>query len=132
MANVSKAAIKEKLSKMLKAKEDSIVVFGLKTKFGGGRSSGFALVYDNADAKKKYDCKSRLLNVSSPPTFKCVNVAFVSITSVLITCSCFLGETHRVLSQTSQAKEGHQVQEEEIERYCQGQGYCRKAKALNP
>ena len=63
MANVSKAAIKEKLGKMLKAKEDSIVVFGLKTKFGGGRSSGFALIYDNADARKKYDCKSRLLAV---------------------------------------------------------------------
>ena len=62
MANVSKQAIKEKLSKMLKAKEDAIVVFGLKTKFGGGRSSGFALIYDNADAKKKYDMKSRLLN----------------------------------------------------------------------
>merc|ERR1711970_155523 len=62
MANVSKQAIKEKLAKMLKAKEDSIVVFGLKTKFGGGRSSGFALIYDNADAKKKYYLKMRLVN----------------------------------------------------------------------
>merc|ERR1719183_1295648 len=62
VANVSKADIKAKLSKMLKCKEDALVVFGLKTKFGGGRSSGFALVYDNADAKKKYDLKKRLMS----------------------------------------------------------------------
>ena len=53
MANVSKAQIKEKLSKMYKCKEDQIAIFGLKTKFGGGRSSGFALVYNSLDAKKK-------------------------------------------------------------------------------
>ena len=55
MANVSRAAIKSKLAHMFKTKEENLTVFGLKTKFGGGRSSGFALIYDNADAKKKYD-----------------------------------------------------------------------------
>ena len=40
---------------MFKTKEENLTIFGLKTKFGGGRSTGFALVYDNADAKKKYD-----------------------------------------------------------------------------
>jgi small subunit ribosomal protein S24e len=64
LANVSKVQIKAQLAKMFKAKEESIVVFGLHTKFGGGRSSGMALIYDNLDAKKKYDCKSRLHNVS--------------------------------------------------------------------
>ena len=76
VANVSKADIKAKLSKMLKCKEDALVVFGLKTKFGGGRSSGFALVYDNADAKKKYDLKKRLMSVSSPNQFYQNNIAF--------------------------------------------------------
>ena len=64
MANVSKAEIKKKLATMLKAKEDCISVYGLKTKFGGGRSSGFALVYDNFDARKKYDMKRLLRRVS--------------------------------------------------------------------
>jgi small subunit ribosomal protein S24e len=64
MANVSKKEIKEKLAKVLKVKEETITVFGLKTKFGGGRSSGFALVYDSLDAKKKYDSKPALLRVS--------------------------------------------------------------------
>jgi small subunit ribosomal protein S24e len=64
MANVAKKEIKEKLAKVLKVKEETITVFGLKTKFGGGRSSGFALVYDSLDAKKKYDSKTSLLRVS--------------------------------------------------------------------
>ena len=63
MANVSKSAIKTKLAGMFKSKEDCVTVFGLKTKFGGGRSSGFALVYDNADAKAKFDSKKMLRRV---------------------------------------------------------------------
>ena len=49
---------------MFKAKEDDIVIYGLKTKFGGGRSSGFALIYDNLDMKKKYLGKALLKRVS--------------------------------------------------------------------
>jgi len=60
MANVSKDQIKAKLATMFKAKEEAISIFGLKTKFGGGRSSGFALIYDNFDAKKKFDGKCLL------------------------------------------------------------------------
>jgi small subunit ribosomal protein S24e len=55
MANVSKEQIRKKLAAQMKAKEDSITIMGLKTKFGGGRSSGFALIYDNHDAKKKFE-----------------------------------------------------------------------------
>jgi ribosomal protein S24E len=64
MANVPKKEIKDKLAKVLKVKEEVITIFGLKTKFGGGRSSGFALVYDSADARKQYDSKASLLRVS--------------------------------------------------------------------
>jgi ribosomal protein S24E len=35
MANVPKAQIKAKLAQVLKAKEDTIAIQGLKTKFGG-------------------------------------------------------------------------------------------------
>ena len=65
MPNVSKAQIKTKLAQTLKAKEENISIFGLKTKFGGGRSTGFALVYDSKDARKKYDSKKMLRRVSS-------------------------------------------------------------------
>jgi small subunit ribosomal protein S24e len=65
LANVSKAAIKAKLAQLLKAKEETISIFGLKTKFGGGRSTGFALIYDSTDARKKFDSKKMLRRVSS-------------------------------------------------------------------
>ena len=58
--NVSKAQIKAKLAKMFKTTEECIAVFGLKFKFGGGRSSGFALIYDSVDARKKSDQKCLL------------------------------------------------------------------------
>ena len=35
-------------------------MFGMHTAFGGGRSTGFALVYDTLDAAKKYEPKYRL------------------------------------------------------------------------
>ena len=59
-ANVSKQAIKDKLATLFKAKSEAISVFGLHSAFGGGRSTGFALIYDSLDARKKYDQKKLL------------------------------------------------------------------------
>merc|ERR1719222_1606920 len=59
-ANVSKKDIKEALAKKLKSADDKITVFGLKTQFGGGRSSGFALIYNTAEEKAKYDSETLL------------------------------------------------------------------------
>ena len=50
---------------MFKSAEDRVSIYGLKTKFGGGRSSGFALIYDSLDAKKKYDSVKALRRVST-------------------------------------------------------------------
>lgn len=63
MSNVAKSQIKAKLANMFKSKEENISIFGLKTKFGGGRSTGFALIYDSNDARKKYDSKKMLRRV---------------------------------------------------------------------
>ena len=65
MANVPKSQIKDKLAQILKAKVENINIFGLKTKFGGGRTTGFALIYDSNDARKKYDSKCGLRRVCS-------------------------------------------------------------------
>jgi small subunit ribosomal protein S24e len=46
---------------MYKSNKDNIFVFGFKTAFGGGRSSGFALVYDTLDSAKKFEPKYRLV-----------------------------------------------------------------------
>ena len=64
LGGVSKAQLKEKLAKQLKVKEDCITIYGLRAKFGGGRSTGFALIYDNHDLLKKYDSKKQLRKVS--------------------------------------------------------------------
>jgi small subunit ribosomal protein S24e len=37
-----------------------IFLFGFRTVFGGGSSTGFALVYDTVEAAKKYEPKYRL------------------------------------------------------------------------
>ena len=55
MANVKKDDIKTQLVKKFNTKEDRITVYGLKTRFGGGRSSGFALIYNSKEDKVKYD-----------------------------------------------------------------------------
>ncbi|CBY42482.1 unnamed protein product, partial [Oikopleura dioica] len=48
-----KSEVREALAKQYKSASDHIIVFGFKTQFGGGKTSGFALMYDSvADAKR--------------------------------------------------------------------------------
>uniref|UniRef100_A0A0E0C7D9 40S ribosomal protein S24 n=1 Tax=Oryza meridionalis TaxID=40149 RepID=A0A0E0C7D9_9ORYZ len=60
--NVSKAELKEKLARLYEVKDaNCIFVFKFRTHFGGGKSTGFGLIYDNLDAAKKYEPKYRLI-----------------------------------------------------------------------
>ncbi|XP_057297803.1 40S ribosomal protein S24-like isoform X2 [Hydractinia symbiolongicarpus] len=59
-ATVAKSEIREKLARMYKSTADCVMCFGFKTVFGGGKTTGFALVYDNLDYLKKYEPKYRL------------------------------------------------------------------------
>ncbi|KAL1117547.1 hypothetical protein AAG570_003862 [Ranatra chinensis] len=45
---------------MYKVTPDVVFCFGFKTNFGGGKSSGFALIYDTLDHAKKFEPKHRL------------------------------------------------------------------------
>jgi len=49
---------------MYGAKDNTVFVFGLQTNFGGGKSTGFGLIYDSVDSAKKYEPKYRLIRVS--------------------------------------------------------------------
>ena len=60
-SSVAKADIREKLAKMYNCTADRVFVFGFKTNFGGGKSTGFALVYDTMDYAKKFEPKYRLV-----------------------------------------------------------------------
>jgi len=60
---VSKDEIREKLAGAYKSQKDNVVVFGLRTKFGGGKSTGFGLIYDDVDSLKKFEPKYRQARV---------------------------------------------------------------------
>lgn len=62
-ATVPKTEIREKLAKMYKTTPDVVFVFGFKTQFGGGKTTGFAMVYDSLDYAKKNEPKYRLARV---------------------------------------------------------------------
>ena len=70
-ANISKTQLREKLAKMYKTTADVIFCFGFRTAYGGGRSSGFALIYDNLDIAKKFEPKYRLIRVRKDQVLSC-------------------------------------------------------------
>ena len=60
-ATVSKQELREKLARMYKTTPDLVFAFGYKTNFGGGKTTGFALIYDSMDNAKKFEPKYRLV-----------------------------------------------------------------------
>ncbi|KAK5168531.1 hypothetical protein LTR04_006514 [Oleoguttula sp. CCFEE 6159] len=62
-ANVSKDELRGKLSELYKASKDQVSVFGFRTQYGGGKSTGFALIYDSNEAMKKFEPHYRLVRV---------------------------------------------------------------------
>ncbi|KAI8994502.1 ribosomal protein L23/L15e core domain-containing protein [Pilobolus umbonatus] len=63
LANISRDELRSKIGKMYKADKEVVSVFGLKTHFGGGKSTGFALIYDNVESLKKFEPKYRLVRL---------------------------------------------------------------------
>eukprot|EP01147_Barroeca_monosierra_P002001 gene2002-5076_t len=61
LANVSKADLRTKLSKMYKTTPDMVFCFGFRTAYGGGKSTGFALIYDSLKSAKQYEPRHRLV-----------------------------------------------------------------------
>jgi ribosomal protein S24E len=59
--NVSKNDLRDKLALLYKTPKDSVSVFGFRTQFGGGKSTGFALLYDSEEALKKFEPHYRLV-----------------------------------------------------------------------
>ncbi|KAL5518890.1 RPS24A [Sanghuangporus vaninii] len=59
--NVSKAELSEKLAQIYKTEKARVVPFGFRTHFGGGRSTGFVLIYDDEASQKKFEPRYRLV-----------------------------------------------------------------------
>ncbi|KAM5536179.1 hypothetical protein V8D89_010078 [Ganoderma adspersum] len=69
-ANVSKTDLSERLAQIYKTDKARVVTFGFRTAFGGGRSTGFGLIYDDEASQKKFEPKYRLIRsglATAPP-----------------------------------------------------------------
>ena len=75
-ATVPKTEVREKLARMYKTTADVIFCFGFRTQFGGGKTTGFGLIYDSFDYAKKFEPKYRLVRVSQEDI--CVRLISVS------------------------------------------------------
>mmetsp|Transcript_106097 Transcript_106097/g.228566 ORF Transcript_106097/g.228566 Transcript_106097/m.228566 type:complete len:135 (-) Transcript_106097:157-561(-) len=60
-APVAKSDLAAKLAKLHKADPKNVYLFGFRTAFGGGKSTGFGLIYDTEDDAKKFEAKHRLV-----------------------------------------------------------------------
>lgn len=67
---VKKTEVREKLARMYKTTPDTIFCYGFRTNFGGGKTCGFALIYDSLDYAKKFEPKYRLARVSAYHVFR--------------------------------------------------------------
>ncbi|KAJ6231827.1 40S ribosomal protein S24 [Anaeramoeba flamelloides] len=64
LANVSKEELRQRVGRMYHLKDPKCVqLFGFKTVYGGGRSSGFCLIYDDAESMMKFEPKYRLIRL---------------------------------------------------------------------
>merc|ERR1712146_452964 len=66
-ACASRTDIAETVAGRYRADAENVVLFGFKTRFGGGRTSGFCLIYDSKDARKKYEPIHRLRRTKDAP-----------------------------------------------------------------
>ena len=61
---VPKLEIRDRLARCYGVKDKNcVVVYGFKTAYGGGRSTGFALIYDSFTLAKKYEPRHRLVRL---------------------------------------------------------------------
>ncbi|KAL9716234.1 ribosomal protein S24A [Leucoagaricus gongylophorus] len=59
--NVSKADLSQKLAALYKTEPQRVVIFHSQTQYGGGKSTAFALIYDDEASQKKFEPKHRLI-----------------------------------------------------------------------
>jgi small subunit ribosomal protein S24e len=54
-ANLSKDDVRTRLASLYKAPKETVQTFAFRTQFGGGKSTGFALIYDTEADLKKFE-----------------------------------------------------------------------------
>ena len=64
LPNVSKEKLRALLAKSQRCDEKNVILFGFHTQFGGGKSTGFCLIYDNLDFLRKHEPRFRQVRVA--------------------------------------------------------------------
>jgi len=63
-ATVSKKDLQKRIARMYKVQEDNtVILYGFRTKFGGAHSKGHGFIYDNLAVCKRYEPKYRLVRL---------------------------------------------------------------------
>ena len=65
--NVSQKDLRELIANKYRWEPKNIIMFGMKTAFGGNRSTGFCLAYDNQQYLVKYEPNYRLRRLAILP-----------------------------------------------------------------
>ena len=60
---IKRDELHDKLATMYKAPKDNISTYGMDTQFGGGKSTGFALIYDSEEAMQAFEPRYRLIRL---------------------------------------------------------------------
>lgn len=63
-STISKIDLREKLAAIYETEDKRVVILSLRRHFGGGRSTGFALIYDDEQSQRKFEPKHRLIQVN--------------------------------------------------------------------
>jgi len=58
--NVPRAELQDVIAGMYKADAKLVILFGFRTAFGGGKTTGFCLIYDSEESIQKFEPKHRL------------------------------------------------------------------------
>jgi len=61
LPNVPKTELQTRIGKVYHSDPANVVLFGFKTHFGGGKSTGFCLIYDDQSSLKEFEPKYRLV-----------------------------------------------------------------------
>jgi ribosomal protein S24E len=132
-ANVSKDELRTKLGELYKAKKEDVSVFGFKTHFGGGKSTGFALVYDSAEAMKKFEPRYRLVRYGlATKVEKASRQQRTSPNTCGIPLRNWRGKGCSRMSTGLQVnRQAAQEQDEGVPRYRQDQGWCEEGQEIS-
>lgn len=122
---MSKDELRQKLAELYKANKDQVSCFGFRTQYGGGKSTGFALVYDSHEVLKKFEPHYRLVRYGIATKIEKPSRQQRTYESISLSMHCH-EEEHGLLTTVSFDRQATQEPSQDCTRNCEdkdrGQG----------